>query len=304
MPVTANDGDQWISHLFAHLDWESMQTEAGSLQRLLDEYTRYRSSQSTLEHSIVSLGSKWAEQFIGLIEDMEAPTIIEAGDQIRILTPEEALGATADIIILTHLTNAGWVLRTEKLPWLDEATCKELNLCRPDAPLRDARHALHHLMHASSTVILIDASGLDEDCQPAAPIAEWFSVQGGADTQESVLRPSFMKDWSTAASERTRGHHLAWIPSTYEMIRNDGPARAEVHLSGRSIRDNRQRAGLSLRDSRQPIEPPLRPESISLPLDTSLMQDRLRRQPSQVQTGEEYLAVSYTHLTLTTILLV
>ncbi len=291
LPEAAIDGDQWISHLFAHLDWESMQTEAGSLQRLLEEYTRYRSSQFTLEHSIVSLGPKWAEQFIGLIEDMEAPTKIEAGDQIRILTPKEALGATADIIILTHLTNAGWALRTEKLPWLDEATCKEMNLCRPDAPLRDARHALHHLMHASSTVILIDASGLDEGCQPAAPVAEWFSLHGGSDTAESVPQPSFMTSWSTAASERTHGYHLAWIPSTIEIIRNDGPARAETHLSGRSIRDNRQRAGLALRDSRQPLSPPLRPESISLPLDTPLMQDRLRRQPTQVQSGEEYLGM-------------
>ncbi|MEE3310508.1 MAG: PD-(D/E)XK nuclease family protein, partial [Candidatus Thermoplasmatota archaeon] len=291
LPDTAKDGDQWISQLFAHLDWESMQTEAGSLQRLLEEYTNYRSSQSTLGHPLVSIGSKWAEQFLGLIEDMETPPKIEAGDQITILTPNEALGATADIIILTHMTNAGWALRTEKLPWLDELTCKEMNLCRPDTPLRDARHALHHLMHASPTVILIDASGLDEDCQPAAPIAEWFSLHGGADTAESVPHPSFMTTWSTAASERTRGYHLTWIPSTIEIIRNDGPARAEIHLSGRSIRDNRQRVGLALRNYRQPISPPLRPESISLPLDSSLMQDRLRRQPTKVQSGEEYLGM-------------
>jgi hypothetical protein len=291
LPPAANDGNQWVSHLLAHIDWESMHNEAGSLQRLLEEYTHYRSSQLTLEHSIVSIGPKWAEQFLCLIEDMEAPTKIEAGDQIQILTPEESLGVTADIIILTHLTNSGWALRTEKLPWLDEATCKELNLCRPDAPLRDARHALHHLLHASSTVIIIDGSGLDEDCQPAAPIAEWFSLHGGANSAELVLHPSFMTDWSTAASERTRGHHLAWFPSTIEMIRNDGPARAEIHLSGRSIRDNRQRVGLSLRASHQPISPPLRPESISLPLDTSLMQDRLRRQPTKVQSGKEYLGM-------------
>ena len=171
-----------------------------------------------------------------------------------------------------------------------------MNLCRPDAPLRDARHALHHLMHASPSVILIDASGLDEDCQPAAPIAEWFSIHGGADTAESVPSPPFMTKWTTASSERTRGHHLAWVPSTIEIIRNDGPARAEIHLSGRSIRDNRQRAGLALRDSRQPISPPLRPESISLPLDTSLMQDRLRRQPTQVQSDEDYLGMELHNL--------
>ena len=291
LPSAAKDGDEWVSQIYAHFDWEAMQIDAGSLQRLLEEYTHYRSSQLTLGHSIVSVGPIWAEQFFELIEEMEAPPKIEAGDQIQILTPKDALGATADIIILTHLTNAGWALRTEKLPWLDETACKEMNLCRPDAPLRDARHALHHLMHASSTVILIDASGLDEDCQPAAPIAEWFSIHGGADTAESVPSPSFMTNWTTASSERTRGHHLAWIPSAIEIIRNDGPARAEIHLSGRSIRDNRQRAGLALRDSRQPISPPLRPESISLPLDASLMQDRIRRQPTQVQSDEDYLGM-------------
>ena len=292
LPPAVDDGDSWVSTVFSHLDWASMQTDVGSLQRLLEEYRTHRSSQLTLKHPIIANGTKWTEEFLGLIEDLQAPSPIEAGDNIRILTPEDALGATADIILLTNLTNAGWTLRTEKLPWLDEATCKELNLCRPDAPLRDARHALHHLMHASCSVILIDASGLDEDCQPAAPMAEWLALHGGADTPESVPHPSFLEHWSTASSERTRGHHLTWNPSRIEMIREDNHARAEVHLYGRSNRDNRQRAGLSLRDSREPIAPPLRPDAVSLPMDASLMQDRLRRQPTHVPSGDDYLSMA------------
>ena len=116
-------------------------------------------------HSIPHISwPQWVEGFLGLIDDLQAPKTLEACDKIRILTPNEALGVSADIIVLTHLTASSWSLRTEKLPWLTEADCRELDLCRADSPLRSARHTLHHLMHASSEVILIDATGLDDDC--------------------------------------------------------------------------------------------------------------------------------------------
>ena len=201
------------------------------------------------------------------------------------------MGISADIIILTHLTASSWPLRTEKLPWLTEADCRKLDLCRADSPLRSARHAFHHLIHASDTVILIDATGLDDDCQPATPLAEWLTNHSGADTPELVSKPQFLKDWGTASGARTRGHHLAWRPASIEMIEESGIRRAELHLSGRGIRDIRQRAGLSLRMFRQPVSPPLNPSSISLPLDSNLMLDRLRREPTIIQSGDQYLGM-------------
>ena len=134
--------------------------------------------------------------------------------------------------------------------------------------LRAARHALHHLLHASASVILVDATGLDDDSQPAAPLAEWLLNYTGADSAESVRKPSFLQHWSTTSGERTRGHHLGWRPAIIEMVQESGFTRAEVHISGRGVRDERQRAGESLRSFRQPLSSPLRPDSISI-LDVS-----------------------------------
>jgi hypothetical protein len=292
LPPIPSDADEWLSTAVGHLDWDSMLNEIGPLQRLLEEHEKFISSQVSLGHPKSSGGKTWVDGLVGLIDDLDAPTRMEAGDQVRILSPSDALGATADILLLTHLTNSEWSLRAERLPWLDEVTCKELNICRPDAPLRGARHALHHLIHAAPTVILIDATGLDEDCQPAAPLAEWLSVQRGADTPELTPRPTFLENWTTSSSGRTRGHHLSWHPSRIEIVRGEGPTRAEVLLSGRSSRDNRQRSGLSLLNSGKPTSPPLHSQAISLPLDASLMQDRLRRQPTKVQSEDDYISMN------------
>ena len=291
LPESPATGDEWLSTLVSHLDSTSMLRDAGAIQLLLEEHEKFRSSQSILNHPVSASGPQWVEGFLGLMDDLQVPESLEISDQIRILTPTEALGVTADIIILTHLTATSWALRTEKLPWLSEADCREYDLCRPDSPLRAARHALHHLLHASASVILVDATGLDDDSQPAAPLAEWLLNYTGADSAESVRKPSFLQHWSTTSGERTRGHHLGWRPATIEMVQESGFTRAEVHISGRGVRDERQRAGESLRSFRQPLSPPLRPDSVSIPLDSVLMQDRLRRQPTVVQSGEQYLGM-------------
>ncbi len=291
LPESPASGDEWISHLVEHLEPTAMLSDTGSIRLLVDEHEKFRFSQSILGHPVTASGPKWVEGFLGLMDDLQAPKMLEASDQIRILTPSEALGVSADIIILTHLTASNWSLRTDKLPWLTEADCRELDLCRADSPLRSARHTLHHLMHASSTVILIDATGLDDDCQPATPIAEWLVQHYGADTSETVSKPKFLENWSTASGERTRGHHLVWKPATIEMVQKSGTTRAEVRISGRGIRDTRQRAGLSLHAFHQPLSPPLHPAAISIPLDSGLMQDRLRRQPTDVQDDEQYLGM-------------
>ena len=291
LPESPVSGDAWISLLVEHLDSTSKLSDAGSIQLLLDEHKKFRLSQSILGHPVTAVGPQWVEGFLGLMDDLQAPKTLEACDKIRILTPNEALGVSADIIVLTHLTASSWSLRTEKLPWLSEADCRELDLCRSDSPLRAARHTLHHLLHASSEVILIDATGLDDDCQPATPLAEWLTQHAGADTPETVQKPSFLEHWSTVSGERTRGHHLSWKPATIEMVQDAGNTRAEVRLSGRGIRDTRQRAGLSLRAFHQPLSPPLRPASISIPIDSGVMKDRLRRQPTEVQSGDEYLGM-------------
>ena len=294
LPEMASTGDEWLTSLTKHIDWERLLEDAGALQRLLEGYTNLRRSQTILNHRPATTGSRWIEDFLGLLEDVNVPTIVEASDRVRLLTPEDALGTSADLILLTHLTSTQWNLSTERLPWMNEEERTRLNLNRPDAPLRHARHVLHHLLHASQQTILIDATGLDEDAQPAAPLSEWFADQSGSESPDEVQRPSFMSDnsrWETAISNITRGYHLGWRPSRIEIIQQKDQSWVETLLSGRGQRNKRQQSGLALHAAREPDYPPLNPDSVSIPLDAHVMQDRLRRQPSIVPDESDYLSM-------------
>ena len=294
LPQSLEDGDQWLSTLYAHLDWSSSIGTAGALQRLLEATISHRKTQSALGHRIHASGDHWVEDFQYLIESLQGVTQEGASDRIQLSSPEQALGVTADLVVLTHLSSSEWNLRAERIPWLDDEERTRLDICRPDSPLRNARHHFHHLLHAGEQIVLIDPTGLDEDAQPAAPLAEWLIDCRGSNSSEEVPRPSFLQDenrWETASSNRTRGHHLAWYPSRIEIVRESEQAHTETHLKGRSQRNNRQRAGLALRDARSVESLPLQPSAISLPLDTQLMQDRIRRQPTEIQSDEEYLSM-------------
>ncbi|MEE2759161.1 MAG: PD-(D/E)XK nuclease family protein [Candidatus Thermoplasmatota archaeon] len=291
LPPSPTNGDECLVQLMAHLDESSMIFDMAPLKLLMEEHDKFRASQTILNHPLALLGSQWVEGLLGLIDDLPSPEKFNASDNIRILSPAESLGISADIIVLTHMTASNWSLRADKLPWLSEANCKELDLARADSPLRDARHSLHHLIHASPNVILLDPTGLDEDCQPATPLAEWLATYSGSDTPEEVPRPHFLHSWATSSSVRTRGHHLAWYPSTVSMVEESGTTRAELDISGRGFRDERQRTGQSLLKSKLPDSPPLNPHAITVPMDSELMRDRLRRQPTEVQSGDEYIGM-------------
>ncbi len=291
LPQSPADGDECLLQLMKHLDESSMIQHLGPLKLLFEEHDKFRASQSILNHPRSLLGTQWVEGLLGLIEDLPSPDKFNASDNVRILSPNESLGISADIIVLTHLTASNWSLRTEKLPWLSEVDCKELDLARSDSPLREARHALHHLIHASPNVILVDPTGLDENCQPATPLAEWLATYSGSDTPEQVSAPEFLQGLPTASSDRTRGHHLAWFPSVVEMVEESGLVRAELNISGRGFRDERQRTGQSLLKSKLPNSAPLNPHAITVPMDSELMRDRLRRQPTDVQSGDEYIGM-------------
>ena len=291
LPPAPSDGELCLNQLLIHLDESSMIRELSPLKLLVEEKEKFRKSQEILGHPRSLLGPQWVEGLLGLIEDLPSPPAFDSGDNIRILTPTEALGTSSDIVILTHLTASNWSLRADTLPWLSEADCKLLNLGRSDAPLRDARHALHHLVHASSTVILVDPTGLDENTQPAAPLAEWLSTYSGADASDLVSKPAFLQDWSTASSDRTRGHHLSWFPNTVSMVEVGDSTRAELQISGRGFREDRQRVGQQFLKSQLPTSPPLNPLAITIPMDGELMADRLRRQPREIQPGDDYIGM-------------
>ena len=89
------------------------------------------------------------------------------------MTPSEAFGTSADVVILVGLDSDSWSMKSNNVPWLDSASRLELGLLNFDEKIRQARHHLRHLVNCGSTTILIDTSN-DESAGPAAPLSEWL----------------------------------------------------------------------------------------------------------------------------------
>ena len=300
LPPSPTVGDDWLAALMRSVDWAALadrmdgstDSVTTGLSQLLESHHSMRAGQRTLGQVAPRFGLDWIEEMRQMISGLTVPTPDEALGSVRVLTPTEALGCTADLVVLTHLTLTDWPLKSESLPFVDEAERCRLNIARLDAPLREARHCFEHLLHSGCCILLIDASGLDEDTQPAAPLAEWLSGHQGADSADSVQTPSFLPlgedGWLTASGSRTKGHHLAYIPERIATIEVEGERQIQVTVAGSSARDRRQRTGLALHESRAG-DPPLNPSAITLSLEEELFRDRIARMPNQVASDEEYL---------------
>ncbi|GIS48150.1 MAG: hypothetical protein Ct9H90mP21_0570 [Methanobacteriota archaeon] len=159
---------------------------------------------------------------------------------VSVMTPEEALGCSADLVVLSNLSSSSWELRVPKVPFVGEDERHSLGILRPDAPIRDARHNLLHLLNCSQEVFVLDPS-MDETSPPAAPIREW-----------------------------ARDFESSGIESEIHEMTDPSP----------SPRASRQIDGLRIRQGKPPCDPPINPSAVSIPLDTAVQRDRERRQPT------------------------
>jgi len=306
LPPAPAVGDEWLTALMSSVDWAALGERmdgstdivTAGLSKLLESHRSMRAGQRTLTQVAPKYGSDWIEEIQQMVAGLTLPASDAALGSVRVLTPIEALGCTADLVVLTHMTLSDWQLKSEAIPFVDEAERCRLNIARLDAPLREARHCFEHLLHSGGCILLIDASGLDEDTQPAAPLAEWLSGHQGADTGDKVQYPSFLPvgkgGWSTASGSRTKGHHLAYIPEKIATVENQGERQIQVTVEGTSARDRRQRAGLALHEFRA-SDPPLNPSAISLSLEEDLFRDRIARMPKLVADSEQYLNPAFRH---------
>ena len=99
---------------------------------------------------------------------------LKTNSRLRIMKPDQAIGCSADLIILANLSSTSWDMRVPKMPFMGEEERHRLNLLRPDDPIRKARHFLKHLLFAGKKTIILDPS-LDDTSPPTAPIREWIS---------------------------------------------------------------------------------------------------------------------------------
>ena len=286
----------WFNSLLEQIDWRLLSgrdsVESNSipgLQYFIESITRL-----TQEIGLDFKGDDFGEMLQYLASNTQLPSRRGTDMGIRILDPNQALGTTSNILILSGLNSNKWSMKSQSVPWLDEMSRMRLGINRPDDGLRKGRHHLRHLLNSSKTVVILDSS-LQDGIEPAGPLEEWFSIISTDDCGLNLENPPpFIdpNDWKPDTPDRSWvwqtipdiGLRLVHKVSSMEML--SGGVR--THRSGKLPRDELQRAGLASIEGREITSQPLNQDSILEAVKKDILPDQYnrRREISSFGVGE------------------
>jgi hypothetical protein len=295
IPKPSQSGDEWLSQFGSMLHWHLLTSNLDGdvnrtitgLQQLFETHYTLRKSQRLLGHSPPQRGLDWVDELLTLIDSSSLSGKQVASSKLKLLTPDEALGCHAELVILTHLDSESWNTSPPSIPGLSESERSELGVLAPDNRLREARHFWYHLLNCGSEVIVLDAHD-DDSSQPSTPLSEWL-VGTKWDPSSPPSLPEFIssaevfridggKDcrWGLSFIEG-EGPFLCARPSD---IISSGDGGFELVVTGSHQRDYRQRDGIEIHNARYPMQ---------VPLDAILIEDRISRQPRIGSEEQPYL---------------
>ena len=181
LPSIPRDGDQWLQFTIDLLsekmtkkkNVEESITSLRVLQSLSSEVSNLRSLQLTLGQNHPKMGPAWIDEVSTLIQKIKIPMFSNLSrNRVRILSCDQALGCSADVVVLANTSSVSWDLRVPKMHFIGDIERHENNLLRPDGPIRNARHNFEHILKCASKVFILD-SEMDDSNPPSTPIREW-----------------------------------------------------------------------------------------------------------------------------------
>ncbi len=248
-PKTVITGDDWLDAIVKRANTDHTGFEdfsplpATVIQTLVETHKRLRLIQHTSGYQPVKEGSGWVEEFQALISSTPLPSNRKnITSNVRLLSPKNALGCTADIVIMAHMSSLSWNLSLPRYAFLGDEDRHELDILRPDTPIRQARHYFYHLQSACQELFVLDPS-LDNATPVSAVIGEWIN---SLDSENQI-------------KELESSSHTFSDP-----------------------RLHRRRDGEKLVDMQSPSRPPLNPNAVSIPIDVLVQRDIERRRPEEI----------------------
>ena len=236
-------GDDWMEYILSQINIEyelskfedSKVLEIEVIQSIKKEYKNLRKIQKKLNHSIPLKGIEWVEEFTELLRDINLPNQKRPyTDNLRILSPEDALGCNSDFVVFSHTSSNSWNLTIPKIALLGEEKRHQLGIMRPDSLIRDARHSLFHIFNsARKGTIILDSRDV-ESIPLASPIQEYIKKLNDMDV-----------------------NHINYSEEKIFSI----------------PRENRKNDGKSISERKKPYKLPLNPLSITIPHDRTLQYD-------------------------------
>lgn len=307
LPEASEGGDEWLAQFATMLQWHELTSRMDGLQnttiaglhKFFEVHNNLRRTQKILDQKPPMSGRDWVFEMVDLCDGTTLSGTKSGESSIRLLTPREALGASAELVILTHLDTESWSTSPSTIPGLPDTLRSELGILPPDDKLREARHCWSHLIASGEEVIVIDTVD-DESSQPSTPLAEWTASMDWHPKNTAIL-PSFLggecvkglygdenSRWGLTSIEGV-GHFPTARPS--EVVTGDD-GKFKVVVTGSHNRDKVQRSGLFIQESHHPEVEAINPAAISIPMDRVLFEDRLSRQPRVGSKSNPYMSPS------------
>jgi len=293
LPPVIKSGEAWLNHILSHLDWGALSDRVGDYDRTLPALqhlsTAHNDAKTLLQKAKFDTpksGLAFIEYLERLVSETKMPSERAASKDVRVLTPEEAHGVSAELILLVGMDVDAWSMKLPKVPWLDAPTKLKLGMLHTDLAVRRGRHHLRHLLQAGSTVVVFDST-LEEGGGPAAPFAEWLAdSKRDGDFLTFQGAPACVPDEAISGEDPRRAWQIdpstpeyTWLtPRPFTMHASGGVVSGL--RSGHRPRDERQRIGLGLREDRKTIGRINAVPGLAMAYEAQVLNDRKQRQPS------------------------
>ncbi len=299
LPEPTSSGMAWLSWFVSVIDVAALSSRrapfdagVGTLQVLIE-------SMNDIKHQLQSMGLSFDDggsPFVDLLEHVGATVNIthqsSRTNRVHVVSPEDALGCTADLILLVGMDVDAWSMKSSTVPWLDAPSRLELGLFHTDLAVRRGRHHLRHLLNAGRHLVVFDSSP-EEGGGPSAPLAEWLNDQQRSKAWDAMRAPpSFLPSSMYEGDEaprrftwvsREEGHGSWLTPVVYASVQTE--EGSHFVRQGFSGRDRRQQLGLDLHAGLHGLEELNHPTAVLHAYEGAVQADRRRRQPLAKRIG-------------------
>ena len=275
----------WFNSLLEQIDFDSLSKKDTSESNSIPGIQYFVESITKLRKHLESNFDD--DDFFDMLQNIAKRTKIPSrrgtDNNLKILSPEQALGVTSKTVILGRLVSQFWSMKPPQVPWLDEPARIRLGINRPDERLRQGRHHLRHIINCADDVIILDSS-LEEGVEKSGPLEEWFTlIQTENNGIEFENPPPFIRPDSWHSDNPNRvwvwktipeiGLRLMHNVSSMEML----PSGVKTSRSGSLPRDISQRSGLAIIENREITSPPLSKDTILQAARTDILNDQYKR---------------------------
>ena len=292
-PSPMKSGMAWLSWLLGKIDVAKLEHRRAPFDAGFGAVQRFVEALNAVKHQLHSLDLPFPDEGHGFIDTLEhvgattdVPHRTSRTDRINVVSPDDALGCTADLLLLVGLDVDAWPMRSPTVPWLDAQAQLELGLFQTDRLVRRGRHHLRHLLNAGRHVIVFDSSP-EEGGGPCAPLAEWLEeVKRNRSWDTMRAPPSFLPPELYQGEEGVRPFrwvsredgHGSWLaPALYSHEATPSGLRRVRH--GFAGRDRRQQLGIDLQLHLQSQEILNNSNAVLHAFESGIQADRRRRQP-------------------------